>query len=78
MNLINFAYGELIMIGAFALYLLDGVPWPLQLLACLAGRDGRRDGHGADRVPAVPRRQRAGAAGDVVRAQLRSAERSRR
>jgi branched-chain amino acid transport system permease protein len=36
MNLINFAYGELIMIGAFTLYLLDGVPWPLQLLACLA------------------------------------------
>lgn len=35
MNLINFAYGELIMIGAFTLYLLDGVPWPLQLLACL-------------------------------------------
>jgi branched-chain amino acid transport system permease protein len=35
MNLINFAYGELIMIGAFTLYLLDGAPWPLQLLACL-------------------------------------------
>jgi branched-chain amino acid transport system permease protein len=35
MNLINFAYGELIMIGAFTLYLLDGLPWPLQLLACL-------------------------------------------
>jgi branched-chain amino acid transport system permease protein len=36
MNLINFAYGELIMIGAFSLYLLDGLPWPLQLLASLA------------------------------------------
>ena len=36
MNLINFAYGELIMIGAFSLYLLDGLPWPLQLLVSLA------------------------------------------
>ena len=35
MRLINFAYGELIMIGAYALYLLATPPWPLQLLACL-------------------------------------------
>lgn len=35
MNLINFAYGELIMIGAFALYALHGLPWPLQLAGCL-------------------------------------------
>jgi branched-chain amino acid transport system permease protein len=35
MNLINFAYGELIMIGAFTLYGLAGVPWPLQLLGCV-------------------------------------------
>jgi branched-chain amino acid transport system permease protein len=35
MNLINFAYGELIMIGAFTLYLLRDLPWPFQLAACL-------------------------------------------
>lgn len=35
MNLINFAFGELIMIGAFTLYLLADVPWPLQLAGCL-------------------------------------------
>jgi branched-chain amino acid transport system permease protein len=35
MNLINFAYGELIMIGAFTLYALHGVPWPVQLAGCL-------------------------------------------
>lgn len=36
MNLINFAFGELIMIGAFTLYLLADVPWPLQLAGCMA------------------------------------------
>jgi branched-chain amino acid transport system permease protein len=36
MNLINLAYGELIMIGAYSLYLLTGLPWPLQILGCLS------------------------------------------
>lgn len=36
MNLMNLAYGELIMIGAYTLWALDGLPWPLQLLACIA------------------------------------------
>lgn len=36
MNLMNLAYGELIMIGAYSLYALNGVPWPLQLLGCIA------------------------------------------
>ncbi len=35
MNLINFAYGELIMIGAYTLYLTRDLPWPFQLAACL-------------------------------------------
>lgn len=35
MNLINFAYGELIMIGAFSLVLLDGWPWPLLIVATI-------------------------------------------
>lgn len=35
MGLINFAYGELIMIGAYTLYLAADLPWPLQLVACL-------------------------------------------
>lgn len=35
MNLINFAYGELIMIGAYTLFLLEGTPWPFQLATCL-------------------------------------------
>jgi branched-chain amino acid transport system permease protein len=32
MRLINFAHGELIMVGAFALYLLRDLPWPLLVL----------------------------------------------
>jgi branched-chain amino acid transport system permease protein len=35
MNLINFAYGELIMIGAFTLYVGRDLPWPIQLLLCV-------------------------------------------
>lgn len=35
MNLLNFAYGELIMIGAFTLYVGRDLPWPLQLIVCL-------------------------------------------
>jgi branched-chain amino acid transport system permease protein len=35
MNLMNLAYGELIMIGAYSLYALDFLPWPLQLVGCL-------------------------------------------
>lgn len=35
MNLINFAYGELIMIGAFTLYGLHAAPWPIQLAGCI-------------------------------------------
>ena len=36
MNLINLAYGELIMVGAFTLYGLAELPWPLQFVMCLA------------------------------------------
>lgn len=35
MNLLNFAYGELIMIGAFTLYVGRDLPWPLQLIVCV-------------------------------------------
>jgi branched-chain amino acid transport system permease protein len=35
MRLINFAHGELIMIGSFAVVLLAPVPWPLMLLVTL-------------------------------------------
>jgi branched-chain amino acid transport system permease protein len=35
MNLLNFAYGELIMIGAFTLYVGRDLPWPLQLIVCI-------------------------------------------
>ncbi|MDQ2700633.1 MAG: branched-chain amino acid ABC transporter permease, partial [Actinomycetota bacterium] len=35
MNLINFAYGELIMIGGYTLFILHAAPWPIQLGACL-------------------------------------------
>lgn len=35
MNLINFAYGELIMVGGYALVALAALPWPLQLAGCL-------------------------------------------
>jgi branched-chain amino acid transport system permease protein len=36
MQLINFAHGELIMIGAYCVVLLDFAPWPFLLLATVA------------------------------------------
>jgi branched-chain amino acid transport system permease protein len=35
MRLINFAHGELIMIGAYGLYFIDGPPWALRILIVL-------------------------------------------
>ena len=36
MQLINFAHGELIMVGAYSVVLLGSAPWPLLLLATVA------------------------------------------
>ncbi len=36
MQLVNFAHGELIMVGAYAVYLLQDLPWPLVLALVLA------------------------------------------
>jgi branched-chain amino acid transport system permease protein len=36
MNLMNFAHGELIMIGGYTIFLLDPLPWVAQLAGCLA------------------------------------------
>jgi branched-chain amino acid transport system permease protein len=35
MNLMNFAYGELITIGGYTLLLLSGTPWPVQFAGCI-------------------------------------------
>src|SRR5262245_56801719 len=35
MRLINFAYGELIMVGAYTLVLIGNVAWPIEMLATL-------------------------------------------
>lgn len=35
MNLINFAYGETITLGAYALFILHAAPWPIQFAGCL-------------------------------------------
>lgn len=35
MRLINFAYGELIMVGAYALVFIGDAPWPVKLIATL-------------------------------------------
>jgi branched-chain amino acid transport system permease protein len=35
MGLMNFAYGELIMTGGFAMYLLRDAPWPLMIVGVL-------------------------------------------
>ena len=35
MDLVNFAYGEFIMVGAYVLYFLRGHPWPLLLAGCV-------------------------------------------
>jgi branched-chain amino acid transport system permease protein len=36
MGLMNFAYGELIMVGGFAMYLLRDLPWPVLVLGTVA------------------------------------------
>jgi branched-chain amino acid transport system permease protein len=36
MNLLNFAYGELIMIGAYSLYVMRDAPFVVQVIGCLA------------------------------------------
>lgn len=36
MRLVNFAYGELIMVGAFTMYLLQDQSWPLLVLVTIA------------------------------------------
>lgn len=36
MGLMNFAYGELLMAGGFAIYLLRDLPWPLMVLGTIA------------------------------------------
>lgn len=36
MRLVNFAHGELIMVGAYVLWALDSLPWPLMILGSVA------------------------------------------
>mgnify|MGYP003343372296 CR=1 FL=1 len=36
LGLMNFAYGELILAGAFGMYLFRDQPWPLALLMAIA------------------------------------------
>ena len=36
MQLVNFAHGELIMVGAYSIYLLHALPWPLIILLTVA------------------------------------------
>lgn len=36
LRLVNFAYGELIMIGGYTLYGVRGLPWPLAIIATIA------------------------------------------
>ncbi len=36
MQLVNFAHGELIMVGAYTLYLTAGLPWPVSILIAIA------------------------------------------
>lgn len=37
MKLVNFAYGELLMVGGFIILLTEGLPWPLVVLCTLVG-----------------------------------------
>lgn len=37
MRLVNFAYGELLMVGGFIILLTESLPWPLVVLCTLAG-----------------------------------------
>ena len=57
MGLINFAHGELIMVGGYTLVLLGHPGWPLRDRSATIGVVGRvRARHGARRVPAGARR----------------------
>ncbi|MEZ5076951.1 MAG: branched-chain amino acid ABC transporter permease [Solirubrobacterales bacterium] len=37
MKLVNFAYGELLMVGGFIILLTEGLPWPIVVLCTLVG-----------------------------------------
>ena len=57
MGLINFAHGELIMVGAYTIVLIGHPPWPIVRARDDRGRDRLRPRHGADRLPAAARRE---------------------
>ena len=62
MGLMNFAYGELIMIGAYTMFYTERYGWFAMVLCDLRDRDRGRAADGADRVPAgaaTPHRARS-------------------
>ena len=60
LRLVNFAYGQLIMAGAYALAFASQWDWPrwAAILSCFARRDRALAGDGAGRLPAAARRSR--------------------
>ena len=74
MRLINFAHGELIMAGAYAVVLI-ALPAPALIPLTLAARDRARARHGAHRLPPRQAGEPGDAPGHLVRAQLPAAER---
>ncbi len=74
MGLMNFAYGELISIGAYTMFYTERYGWFVMVLATFATVIVRRAADGADRVPAGAARLTEHAPDHVVRALDRPAE----
>ena len=60
LRLVNFAYGQLVMAGAYALAFASQWDWPRWdgILFCFARRARALGGDGPTRVPAAARRSR--------------------
>ena len=74
MGLMNFAYGELIMVGAYTMFYTERYGWLAMVAAHVRERDRVRAADGADRVPAASARVTEHAPDHVVRALDRPAE----
>ena len=73
MRLINFAHGELIMVGGFTLYGLAGQPYLVMVLAAVLVVDDPGARHGAAGLPAAAQRQSGDAADRLLRRLLSGA-----
>ena len=72
MGLMNFAYGELIMAGAYVMFYTRSWGWLAMVVMVDPDRHGPVAPDGADRVPPAAPRRAGGAPDHLVRGQLRA------